>query len=426
VIERTAILFGSGDAAEDDGSGRSYRERVLAGEVGHAEIIQGNRRLSGVQIFLDQDTQSAVVIDEGHMRLFTDRDLSGNPLPSSRPVDITWQDRMEYYGKKNDANFIGDVELTSEMDSMACRQLRVLFEKPQPDAAEPIEETDEQAPSRRLGLNIERYSQRRLSMIMAFNDVVVHSRRENDAGELVGRLQMTGDRLMYDIPAKELSVFGDGTLVAEDYDVAAADGEPRASTDAAGNPTLEAPSQTAFLWTREMQLIQLDRQVKLSGDVEMIHRSGDQVVVVPGLNVPEWDRLASGRKSSLRCGELFAQFAPPSTPSAQETVSGDIWESGPRLGPLELFSAFRKVEMTDGPVQIRGEQLAYNRRSGSAVVLGFLGNQPVRDASLIYKSPAGETQSWSSPKMTIDIRDGQITRVYTETVTGTGAVLPRE
>jgi len=408
------------------------REAILFGRDRNAEIVQGDRRLAGMEIRLDQDAQSAEVVGPGEMRLFTDQDMDGNPLSAPREVDITWQERMEYSGKTNDANFIGDVELTSQQEYMSCRQLRVLFKK---DSAAESEQADaaglaaqDSAGDQQLGLNIERYSDRRLSVIMAFNDVVVRSRRENDSGQLTGRMQMTGQRLMYDLLAKELSVFGDGTLVAEDYQAPTEDGKPRTRTDAAGSATLQSPSQTAFLWTREMQLLQLPRQVKLKGNVEMIHRSGDQVVVMPGMNVPEWEQLDSGRKSSMRCEELFAEFAPPSDMSEQEmAVSGDMWESGPRLGPLELFTAYRKVNMTDGPIQIIGEQLDYDRRHGSAVVLGFLENEPRRDASLIYKNQqTGESQSWSSPKMTIDIRDGQISKVYTETVTGAGGVRARE
>ncbi len=435
VQERKAILFGGASMVADDiDPDATHRENVLAGKVGHAEIVQGDRRLSGMEVHLDQDTQSAVVIGEGHMRLFSDKDLSGNQLAESRPVNITWRDEMRYYGKKNDANFFGDVELTSEMDSMTCQRLRVLFEKSQPDepeaeiAAADVDEADDRG--RRLGLNIERYSQRRLSMIMAFDDVVVRSRSENEQGQLLQRMQLTGERLMYDLPVRELSVFGNGTLVAEDYDVpqeddAAPAADEEASEDSA---SLEAPSQTAFLWTEEMRLMQLARQVTLSGDVQMIHRSGDQVVLMPGLNVPAWSDLESGRKSSIRCEELFAEFAKPSVREvAASAISGDMLAAGPGLGPLELFTAYRKVKMVDGAVQITGEQLTYDRRNGSAVVLGFLENQRPSDASLLYEDPeTGDTRAWSSPKMIIDIKDGQITKVHIVQVTGSGGVRPSE
>lgn len=434
VQERKAILFGGPSmVAADIDPDATHRDNVLAGKVGHAEIVQGDRRLSGMEIHLDQDTQSAVVIGEGHMRLFTDTGLSGAALAESRPVNITWRDEMRYYGKKNDANFFGDVELTSEMDSMTCQRLRVLFEKSEPDepeediAAADADEADDR--SRRLGLNIERYSQRRLSMIMAFGDVVVRSRSENEQGQLLQRMQLTGERLMYDLPVRELSVFGNGTLVAEDYDVPQEDDAAAADEETSDDSgSLEAPSQTAFLWTKEMRLMQLARQVTLSGDVQMIHRSGDQVVLMPGLNVPAWSDLESGRKSSIRCEELFAEFAKPSIREvAASAISGDMLESGPGLGPLELFTAYRKVKMVDGPVQITGEQLTYDRRNGSAVVLGFLENQRPSDASLLYEDPeTGDTRVWSSPKMIIDIKDGEITKVHTGQVTGSGGVRPGE
>jgi lipopolysaccharide export system protein LptA len=394
VIDWRAVLFGVPDTP--------------------AAISQGPNILSGQEIALNQKTMSAIVDGAGMMRLVTDTDMSGNPLDETRPVDVTWTQRMEFFGQKNEANFIGDVDMQSLGEEMQCQQLRLVFEKDE-DADEEVAVSAEDN-ERRMGLSIDRYGNRKLSMIMAFNEIAIQSTRLNETGQLIQRLKVTGDRLLYDAPVNELSIFGQGTLLAEDYKIDLdASGQPKRRADSTGNMTLQSPTQTAILWTREMQILQDDRQVNVSGQVQMIHRSGNQVAKDEALNAPDWGDLDTGRKSNMTCDRLTANFAPaPETDESGEAESGDPWESGPKLGPLEFFEATGQVSMADGDIQIVASQMTYDERDDTVVLLGSLPGKPAADATIIYENKqTGEFKSWSRPRMDVELEDGQIKRVVT-------------
>ncbi len=392
-----------------------------------AEIYQGENFLRGEKIKLNQNTFSASVEGHGEMRFLTDRDLSGNTLDEEVPMDIEWEGRMEYQGQKNDVSFAGDVHLVSGSNSVKCGHLRVLFEKDDTaeeamEAAEVVAAAEEPAgdeefsltSSRGLGLGIERYGKRKLTMIIASDNVEALSRQENELGQLTGRFKLTArERLMYDAPVKEFSVFGEGTLLVEDYEVDAESGQPKMRADSTGNMTLESPSQTAMIWDREMRVEQETRTAHVRGEVRMIHRSGNQIQETEGLNVPDWGELESGRLAKMNCDDLVAVFAPPEeaadAPASESINPDDVWESGLALGPLETFVATGRVNMQDGYIQIQGQQLSYNRAEDRAVVLGCLPDEPIANASLIYDNPeTGAFQSYSRPKLEVFLEDGQI------------------
>ncbi len=419
-----------------------------------AEIYQGRNVLRGEKIKLNQNTFSAAVEGHGEMRFVTDTDLNGNTLDEEVPMDIEWDGRMEYQGQKNDVSFAGGVHLVSGNDSVQCGHLRLLFEKDESDedadtvadsgeagdvdvadgdasapdadaedeqvAEAPEDDEDEEfslTSSRGLGMGIERYGKRKLTMIIASDDVQILSRRENEQGQLIGRMKLTArQRLMYDAPMKELSIFGEGTLLVEDYEIDMESGQPRMRTDSTGNATLQGPSQTAMIWDDEMRIEQETRTARISGEVRMIHRSGNEIQETEGLNVPEWGQLESGRLAKMNCDGLVAVFAPPEEedvadvePDPEATGPDDMWESGPALGPLETFVATGRVNMQDGYIQIQGEQLDYSRAADKAIILGCLPNEPLANASLIYDNPeTGAFQSYSRPKLEIFLDDGQI------------------
>jgi lipopolysaccharide export system protein LptA len=410
VAEKIVVLFGT---AEEP-----------------AEIYQGENVLRGEEIRLNQNTFSAVVDGYGEMRFVTDTDLNGNTLDEPMPMDIDWTDRMEYQGQRNDVSFAGDVHMINGGNSVQCGHLRLLLEQAEDEGDEggesaegetvaeaPVEEDDESpAFSRGLGLSIERYGSRELTMIIASENVEILSRRENEAGQLVGRMKVTArERLMYDAPVNEISIFGRGTLLVEDYEIDTESGEPRMRTDSTGNLTLQGPSQTAVIWTDEVRLEQDTRRAHVSGEVRMIHRSGNEIRDTENLNVPDWGELDTGQQIMANCDDLVVVFAPPEEAPDEEPAAvtpDEIWESGPALGPLESFVATGRVNMQDGRIQVIGEQVTYSRAEERALVVGYLPGQPVANASLVYDDPeTGAYQSYSRPRMDVFMEDGQVVEV---------------
>lgn len=254
-------------------------------------------------------------------------------------------------------------------------------------------------------------------MVLADKDVTLQSRRENAGKQLVRRIQLTGDKLIYDAQTSRLTMLGYGTFMAEDYQ------KPKEQRQAGPDGLVAAvgrPSQTAFQWNDSMQFSQQDRLVVLDGNVKMVHRSGDKVVLTDNLNVPRdvWGKLEAGRRTVLTCGNMMAKFAEPEKSPRTRPAAGDLSEEGPDLGPLQLFSATRDVNLKDGPWQVLAQRLIYNREKDLAVIWGFVEGERPANATVLYEDPTtGRSQSWSSPRI---IWYRQNNKIVTEEVTGAG------
>lgn len=341
---------------------------------------------------------------------------------------------MSFRGAKRTAEFAGDVAMDSALDDVRCQDLQLLFTEQLPDpnssaagvAKLAAKDTATRDASRLGGMAVgmEQYSRRRISMIFADKDIVLRSRREDQKNRLLRRMQLTGEKLIYDSDSGRITMLGHGTLINEDY------GKPRPprEADASGLVAgVDRPSQSAFEWKKNMQLSQTDRVVTLEGSVTMVHRSGDQVLLTNRLNVPrdEWGPLPAGRKTILKCENMMARFGEPedkpaAQPSTRPSVrtAGDPLREGPTLGPLDLFSATGDVNLKDSPRQVLAQRLIYNRLTNLVVVWGFLEGKAPSKATIIYEDrEAGRSQAWSSPKLIWYRKDN---RILAEDVSGTG------
>jgi len=454
------ILTASADRLSSD---LVKRIAVLFGDDEHfATITQGPNYLAGDELRLDELAESVVVNGRGELKFFSDRNLSGGKLDEPRPVRIEWDKGMEYAAGGDTAKFDGDVVLGSGLDSMKCRNMRVMFEeipdkndakdktrgqpKPKDKHKTSTKSAEVQEPARRLGVSMQQYSRRKLSMIVADKDVLVRSREQDEKKRLLQRLQMTGDQLVYDLANSKMQVLGSGTLVAEDYRKPRSPKKKKDSEEAAAG--IERPWQTLFEWRKSMEYWQLERRVKLQDRISMVHRSGAEVVMSEKLNVPKWKDLPTGRKSMLSCQELLAVFAEPKPKKGEDKEAKDkeakdkkakdkeakdkesseaFMSRGPRLGPLKLFTATGGVNLKDGPVQIMGERLVYElkedgkKAEAEAVVWGSLPNKPVKNAKVYHEDPAtGKSRSWASPTITVYFEGREIKEVLTKGVTGQG------
>jgi len=365
--------------------------------------------------------------------------------------------------------FTGDVELTSELESVRCERLRLLFERAEeepedvvavevvdadaaPDAeASEVAEADveaeieddvadeadaegdsadaapaEEAESpggRRMALDFQRYSNRRLAMIMAHGSVVLASREEDAQDRLLRRMQLAGDELMYDVVLEELTMAGAGSLMVEDYrppDPRDADDEPSDEGIAGSSQAMARPSQSAFQWTERMRLSQDERVVEMIGRVWMDHRTGNQIVQLPGLRTQPMGRIDDGRWTRIQCQRMVAEFGVPEVAEASEAAAeaaeaaGDKYDIGPKIGPLERFLAMRGVHLVDrladGDLHVRGQQLEYDRLAETATVWGFLEGQPVANAELVYES-GEEAESFANPKIIFVMEGSSVKKV---------------
>ncbi|HOF19253.1 MAG TPA: hypothetical protein PK082_10120, partial [Phycisphaerae bacterium] len=213
------------------------------------------------------------------------------------------------------------------------------------------------------------------------------------------RLQLTGEELLYDASRREMTVPSPGTLVVEDYRLPKEGAETRPAGEMAG--AIVRPWQTLFQWNRLMELKQAERQAIMEGEAIMVHRSGRQIVAsLAELGLPDWPKdLEEGRRTRLTCERLLAQFSP-----ADAQGGGQLDVEGPRVGPLELFSATRKVHLTDGARQLRSvvaQRLTYRRQTDIVEVFGFLPGEKETNASILVEDKdAGTSQEFSGSKIT--------------------------
>jgi len=414
LVNRRAVLYGAVDA-----EGRPIKPAYLA---------QGQNKLSGDEIRLfevvcpdGRKDFEVRVHSPGQISFLTAKDMDSQQLKEPRAITIGWSKAMYYQGQRDIAEFFGDIALDSGPDHMSCQAMRVWFDKPQPATkpAEPEKKPDAQDKTRRgLAVGMEQYSKRSIKTILADKEVLLLRRLEDDKGQLLRRQQLRSDQLAYDVRYKRVNVYGPGSMVAEDYE------PPKAGTKDSGTGgqveltgRINSPSQTVMKWDTGMDYLQELRQLVMSGDVTMVHRSGSEIVAQDGMKLPDYGVLTSGRATDLRCEKLMVEF--DETPKSKEGSTTRPANEGPRLGPLKRFSATRGVNIKDGPRQVLAQRVIYDRPLDIVVIWGFLsGNRP-EDAQFIHEDPAtGRSQTWSSAKI---IWFRQNDQVITEDIKGSGA-----
>ncbi len=293
VVEQSAVLIGS-----------------------PAKIVQGDNKISGEEIHLDQLTESASVRGPGSLQYITDKDFSGQQLDEPRAGYAKWSKQMDF--KDNRADFLGDVEMTSGLNTIQCQYMEATFEVKDPDEDDEAPEEEDEAqdkptePIPQGPLGMKQFDRRRLATVWAFQGVKVNARREDDQQRILQRFFLTGEEVRYNVNSGQIDCFDPGQLLAEDYRPPKPKDPDKATVpidDLSGG--IERPWQTAFTWRKQMQWLQRSREVIMDGQVTMSHRSGQKVLVDESVNRPDWPELPEGRITDLSCGKLIARFAPP-------------------------------------------------------------------------------------------------------------------
>lgn len=442
LIARTAVLYGAPARAKN-----------------------GTNELCGATIYFNEirqagspPQQTAQVTGAGTINFMVNRDLNGVALAKSRPLVIAWDKSMVYDSGKYEADFDGNVVLNSQSadpneigtDHMDCKRMQVLFERPGaatatqpvvgllagplagpgkklPSTTGPIDleslapttspavATSAPADASALGkavFGMSDYGRRRISEIHAENGVVMNSYRQSTADRsLLRRMEVTGDKMVYNAATGETVVSGKGTLLNEDYRPPVARAPETTKPAATPKPGMEfgasadnvqRPFLVGFTWDQSMTLTQKDRTVVFDGNAVMAYRSGMYVPRKPGLVLPAWGDLKNGRVTWLMGNKLSATFAPPDPNSGRS--SGE----GPQLGPLDRLLAVSDtiggVSLEDGIRQKREaicQRLDYDRSLDMIWLQGSLPGQPKTEAKLVSKDlDTNKSQTFSG----IDIK----------------------
>ena len=398
LVKRSGVLVGLPARIVEGGN------RFEGDEIRFAEVVQ--TRPDGTK-----DTQRSVQVETpGSLEFETRKGLNGEPLKAPRPIRVAWGRRMDYSSAKGEAKFVGGVKLRSGLDRMACRQMRLTFETgPAPTtrpsattqpATAPSSQPVKKASKRRMGLDMENYSARRIATITADGDVEVESKQVDQNSRLIRHLILNGRQLVYDANKAEMNVFSPGTLVLADYRPPS----KKKDAGAAGSERIDRPHQMVFAWKKHMSLSQKARNVVMKQDVGAVFVSGRHMVLGETLDPPppDWGKLVGGRISRLECQELVATFAPPKDDRAADSATPDVAD-GPRVGALESFFAKGNVHLTDGDRKRREavcERMTFDQDKDVLTLEGSLPGRPRKDAQLTTEDmDAGTTNSVAGSKI---------------------------
>ncbi len=404
-----------------------------------AKIWQGDRNIQGAVIRFDTQSQAVKVEGEGRMRFFMDKDLSGNRLEKARPVEIAWMDQMLYHGQAGQCIFDRDVHFNSGGEEIVCpRQIRIFFQPKDDTTISASEEQPVPKGSRSFSsMGVDDFSSAKFSSIEADGDaeegrwVRMQSQRmhpKNDTWVLLRR-QIRGRQIIYNDVKGVVKVNGPGDFLAEDYQQPKdrGDDDRRLGSMNEMSGQIDRPSQTLFRWKKDMIFQQASRYVRLRDGVEMIHRSGNKMLLFPGLKTQPFN-LSQGRISTLHAGEMDAWFE-ESTQLAQldehgrrKKVSGgdntELIEGGPDVGKLKLFKAEQDVtmQMADdgsryGTTTIDGEKILYDDVRKIIEVTGFKEGSPRRtDAQITIedRSNGMPANTYRAPLLIYDIKNDVI------------------
>ncbi len=400
----------------------SGSDELQAGEIFVQRQVEADTGREGMDLHAGEDVK---------LRFTTDRDLNGNRLDTPRPVNIT-SDSLEFLSLYNTATFKGDVRLVStstletaddpqtiETDTLETGQLKLLFVSDEAEnktddpsggagddaktAIDPAQAQDEEASTSRrsLALDMGNYSSRKISTMIADEQVEIVSRQANSQDQTLLKMTLKGSNLTYDTLIRQMVMTESGRLLVEDYRPSRLpekkDPDSSNQADATLTGSVVAPSQTVFAWSKGMTFKQDKREVLLEGDVQMAHVSGNKVVYQDRLQAPDWGKLESGKRLDLRRADVliarFAQDQPEETDGAQADTPDQQTRLDPALGSLHSLTARGNVLLENQNTSVVAESLNYTRPLKMVTILGHLPGQSPKSAQLTRTDPRTRRES---------------------------------
>ncbi|HUU85250.1 MAG TPA: hypothetical protein VM243_17255, partial [Phycisphaerae bacterium] len=303
--------------------GRRIAQALVTGqEAAPAHVEMDYFSITGRQIDLDMETESAQVPGKGHLSFTTLRDLDGRELDQPMAVAVTWGERMTYRGAVNRAMFTGAVHAVSEESEFDCGELIL-------DFAERQEPTPADSPSgavlaeagrddwwiltplvRRVwgdrgddqsGPLGREFNKEPISLLATGGAVARTSKTQPGTGRLLSRGRIEGPRMLVNLRDEVLVIEDPGNLLIEDYELPSLERadqpEPRTPFGGLG---AGSPSQTFITWQGQMTYYFGKQAAFFEGGVEMAHRSGTKIVLGSELYGDVAERLAQAGGDSGR------------------------------------------------------------------------------------------------------------------------------
>jgi hypothetical protein len=237
--------------------------------------------LQGKLIHFEEATQKVEVNSPG--RLHAIQQQQNAQGPTTRPIDVQWQQRLEVQGKQNVVDIFGNVEIasqTAEDQTLAKGNHVRLVLADKPPTTKPA--ADDAATSRPTTLAdknspLNGFGDKTVKAFRIEENVVVDSKQTSDQD--VTKLALFVPSLNYDMDAKLMVIDKPGRMLFQQDPLA---GTTQPSTTPAANPGKSAAGDlsnlrgaTAFEWQKEFRYDEAKLQAKMTGDVRIVHQASD-------------------------------------------------------------------------------------------------------------------------------------------------------
>ncbi len=402
-------------------AGKSSFRGILTGNP--AKVFQGDEGIEGNLIQFNSEKEILQVSGPGKLSFTTDRDLNGNKLTKPWKLKVNWSRSLLAYGQGGYAIADGDVNVMNDSDVLQCDQARLFFEKKTDNAvAQKKSETDDKK-SRwsSMGIGLPSFGSdgdMKFTQLEAHGGmgeqkmVLMRSRTMNPLNPLwlQRRIELTGKTLIFRPLTQQAESKGNGTLLVEDYRHPEEKTETKTGSSPLAGGKLERPSQTVFTWKDRMTIDQADKHVTLWGDVSMRHFSGNKVIPLGEDKTEPWGTLKKGQTISLSCNQMDAYFDEPTDAekAKRKTESKDgsksLMDSGPQLGTLKHFKAFKDVTFAYDQSKIDGQNIDYFGPTKTLIIEGFLpGDKKLTNAHYEFTDPNdGRPRSFDCPRIIVN------------------------
>lgn len=437
--------------------GRQVKDLTVKGKPdAPASVAVRGYSLAGPTIQADLQAQDVVVPSAGNLRLLVQQGPEGTRLDEPRPLVITWADRMQMWGSRNQALFEGsvkatmdsrgtspeglpgtaDAEASNEDTVVTADRMTVLFRAVAPASdSQPAAEDDP-------ALQVMQKAREQIAQVMPAaaewlpvlrprkaprlgNDIAlqlepvkviadghakaISSRYDANRAILTSRLLIDGSTFEADLTRQHLEVPGAGKLLLENYSLVKTAAKLQAAgMDLATQPVEKAPedslSQTVFAWTNGMSFSLEDQLAIFDGGVNVVHRSGSKVVL--GMQLSQALKANAsllqgmpGSIATLSSDNLVVQFSEAGQQARQE-ASRDQWLRRAELeNMIATGNVYMNQELSNGGSRfLTAGRVQYSGQRETFVVQGTPGAQGSRGipAKLVRQKDAN-----SAPEPTI-------------------------
>jgi len=221
-------------------------EALPDGSIKYAQLAQADNKIGGEHIQLDQKTKSITIPGKGQF-VFIEPGDKGKP---DTPVQVTWDQKMDFDGKIMMARFFGNVDAhvfnrKDEESKLTCnKELDIQLPQRGGEAGDVV------AVNKAGGKS-------RLRSLTALGNVVAEGSTLDEQGKIIQGLRLESEVLKYDDGRKELSVPGPGRLAIIDF-------RPEKTGDSAN----DSRGQTRFTWAGSLAydqsgMISFDKNVTM-------------------------------------------------------------------------------------------------------------------------------------------------------------------